>query len=268
LYLVLYDILNDDEEDIRSHGARVTSWILGGSEADADAIHNDKMCMSLLPLTASLRLSDFFAKEYSNSQALFCEAVGRITSHRETINSYSPPASLRPVKTLLREYMQENTDLFAEEKQNLFVDDAREITVWSDVLAKLGAESVTDGVLRDLIKWTIEGLNCLALTAVLKGVDGPLGWASNPEVFVLGLRVIYSSKALLEWSEQDEMDGIKIDTLPLYTGLSLLLEKGEELQLPDRWLESARSVLKGSATYGPVEASLPRAWQLCFSFIR
>lgn len=64
VYLVLYDLLNDDDDEIRDVAASAASWVLSRSSVSPDAD------VALAPLNASALLADFIIDNYSDSKLL------------------------------------------------------------------------------------------------------------------------------------------------------------------------------------------------------
>jgi hypothetical protein len=90
--------------------------------------------------------------------------------------------------------MQTDQALFAEEKQNLYIDDAREVAVWAQVVMKLSWPGAVDQPLvKSLGIWIEEGIPALRSQGTTK-------LASNAETFTLGLSVIYGAEILLRLS--------------------------------------------------------------------
>jgi hypothetical protein len=197
--------------------------------------------VSFSPLPASLRLSAFLAAEYDEFPELFRETIGRLTDSRENINTHNGSGPLKPVEASLLEYRKKNTNLFAEEKHNLFIDDAREVIIWSEVLSQLDFRSSDKKLVKGVIEWTTDGIQSLTGAAMEEGADGPLGWTSKPDIFVLGLRVLHVSKVLLQWSKLYPKE---VDVKNLITGMRGFVEQGDVLQLHENWMETAKNVFK------------------------
>lgn len=193
IYLILYDMLNDDDEELRDMAAATASWVLSYSSI------NHSKAVSLAPLNASELLAEFISTNYSTSQLLCSKIFHYILGQVPRVSDRLGKVNLTPVSDLISEYRKESTVLFVEEKQNLFIDDVREAELWSKSIHLLAEASYNDGrTLNEVFTWVSEGLAYLStITADGAGKDGPLGWTSKPEIFTLGVRVISIAGALV-----------------------------------------------------------------------
>ncbi|TKA35051.1 hypothetical protein B0A54_14559 [Friedmanniomyces endolithicus] len=189
LCMAVYDLLNDDDEDIRLLAATTTSRIL----ATDDGIACDR---ASVPAVASQRLLAFMVRKWSTDPD-FAQEV----THRAFHALRSGQLNVRPWS---QDDAKTSTSLFAEEKQNLYVDEAREVKAWSQVLMSLPPTAVPKRLVRHLSLNVTEGLNALILHATEPN-GGPLGWSSRPEHFTLGLQIIYGAQYLL-WLSKAGVD--------------------------------------------------------------
>ncbi|KAI9870465.1 MAG: hypothetical protein M1830_004221, partial [Pleopsidium flavum] len=125
VYLALYDTLNDDDEEVRDLGADIVSWIVSTTP-----LHYPSQ--SLVPLAASLRFSKFLANTYSTSSNLFVQATKRLIGQTEdhycldiirSEDNAVKAMKIQSVHDLLISARTEDTSLFVQEKQNLFIDE-------------------------------------------------------------------------------------------------------------------------------------------------
>ena len=196
-YLAIYDSLNDDDEDIRNVGAKIVSTIL---EAE------------LAPLPAQTEFIRFLNQYFCHSPLWTWNNVCRITGNNSQIFE-KEPASLDQPKDIFRTASTRDDSLFAEEKQNLFVDEVREVRQWTAAFENVAVERSrccqTDSKGKPLKKenrqslaesalatWTLEGLE--HMTELVKVEDGPLGYVSNPVIFTACMRVILAANALIK----------------------------------------------------------------------
>jgi len=198
LSLVLYDLLNDDDDEIRDLAARTTGNLLRAQG------YTTSVCKDTVPILSSYRLALFTCHTF-HSTSLSASASGGVLAtqalHRlanatttgETL--FSTPF----VETFARE-RQEDTALFAQEKQNLYKDDVLDVLLWSRVLLHLPASSVSLTLKSELAKWVADGLAVLTETAN-KEDDGALGWSSKAEVFALGMRVFCGAEVVMGWGD-------------------------------------------------------------------
>lgn len=250
LCLVTYDYLNDDDEDIRETATKVICRILyaGNSRNDQD----------MIPLVASERLLALICKRWPLAPEVVETAMSRAFRVHSTLT--------RSVHDQLLKSAEEDNSLFAEEKQNLYIDEAREARVWSQMLMRLSAEAVSKPLQRALAVWTMDGLNELTAEANAR-VGGPLGWSSKPEVFVLGLRVVFAAEVLLHL--RDGGIGVPVRGSVIRSKLRELADAGERNEMHPLWLRAIRKTLETSVTaklrriqlvLGAVERRLTSAW--------
>ncbi|KAK4502728.1 hypothetical protein PRZ48_006154 [Zasmidium cellare] len=180
LCVAVYDLLNDDDEDTRLRAAAVTKGILSAGTGDK--------VLEMEPITASRKLLAFSMNRWPSSWILAHAAFQRAFDISD-----SPP---RSVHEQLAALSHGDTALFVEEKQNLYIDEASEVRVWSKVLQNLSDVAISRELLDKLGSWTLEGLQTLAQHAD-SHPDGALGWSSKPDVFKLVLQVVYGAETLL-----------------------------------------------------------------------
>jgi hypothetical protein len=209
LCFVLYDLLHDDDDEIRDLSARVTGTLL---RAQGESRYADTV-----PILTTQRLAAFLAHAFPQSAELAREAVRRLTA----------TPSIPFAATFARE-RKEDSSLFAQEKQNLYKDDTVDTILWSRVLLSLPAA----GVLTD---WVLEGLATLTRTAK-EEQDGALGWSTKPEVFVLGVRVFCAAEVVLRCGAANERAGV-------LKGLRCFADVAREKDVHGLWVEKVEGVL-------------------------
>jgi len=167
------------------------------------------MKMSLVPLAACEEFVKYLVFLYGSTASFGCSVVQRMTGSNESILE-SDSVSLKSAEAQFAEALREDDALFVEEEQNLFIDEVREIKLWSDVLGELpqhaqeylherSVDSVHSRPLAALAVWTVDGLGILNKT--LKA-DGPLGWTSKPSTFAASMRVLVCVNAVLRLHTQ------------------------------------------------------------------
>lgn len=168
--LALYDILNDDDDDVRDVGADAAKCLLG---------------QATVPIEASTRLLAWMADRFASDTHLKQVACDRI------IGGGSSPSTA--ASKMLAEALRFDDSLFVIEEQNLFIDEVREVARWSAVLETLEWTS-DDACLTTLSAWVAEGLE--SLTLQMQQPDGPLGWASSPDAFAVCSYVVGAAVSL------------------------------------------------------------------------
>lgn len=254
---MLYDTLNDDDTEIREKGASIVSWTLLQPEPSGTA---GSATSSLSPLAAKSRLLDFLIAHYNNSTALCHEAVGRLAGVRvelgrsvlshgmaNTTNAEAGhsnvgmrPMLLPSLAVSLGEARKEDTALFSEEKQNLYIDEVQEACGWAIVITKLSSPSIERDLAHELEVWVMQGLAVLAEMAQAE-VDGPLGWTTKPEVFTMGARIICAAGVLLHWASIGVAGVLEKD---IREALQALHSAGGKNSLHGSWMQRIEELLQ------------------------
>lgn len=228
LKLLVYDLLNDDDEEIRSISSSTASEILSSQSA---------VSKNVVPLLASQRLITHFLNTYSSLPELIIQAMSRMTGAKMISGVFEPSAS-----STFAVATAENTALFMVEKQNLFIDHVREAILWSQLLKRPPNGSIRAQECRALCMWVKEGLQLLT-TKANSEIDGPLGWTSKPDVFIFGMRVFCAADVLLNWQGRSRS---RPTDQGLGKSLMELLVLGRKREIHDLWLVKIERVLVGN----------------------
>lgn len=235
IYLILYDMLNDDDEELRDIAASTASWVLSYSSVSPNA------AVALGPLNASALLANFILDQYADSVQLTRRVIRYLTGQEPRISGSDDQTHLIAVSDLLAEYCQDRTALFVEEKQNLFIDEVRELDVWSPALKQMKRNAYPETLVRQISSWVSEGLDHLS-GHIAQEQDGLLGWVSRPESFTLGVRLISISSALASPSfEAPEL--MDVEQQQLRKQLQSLLSVGKSAAVHNEWLVRIQSGL-------------------------
>jgi len=102
----------------------------------------------------------------------------------------------------VRSSLDWDDSLFAEEDSNLFVDEVRELRLWTKIFHGLSKETVEDSStkknpLATLSLWALNGLK--ELHALLEEEDGPLGNISKPKTYYSCLQVLICANAFIQY---------------------------------------------------------------------
>ncbi|KAH3938806.1 hypothetical protein HBH70_243090 [Parastagonospora nodorum] len=202
LSLILHTLLNDDDDEIRTLAARTTSILLH-SQSHPNTNHT-------VPLLSSHHLAAFLAQKFATSLTLVRELSRRLID----------PST--PFAQELDSARTENTALFAQEKQNLYLDPALDYVLYSRILMH---SNVPASTYRQIQTYTLAALALLTQTA-RQEKDGALGWSSKPDVFALVVRVICAAEVVLG---AEVMVGLRrfADALEAGEGHGLLVERVE-----------------------------------------
>ena len=196
IYLILYDLLNDDDEDVRETAAFAASIILR-SERTASRTQ-----LKLSPLAASEKLALFLATKFRGERNFPITVLRRIwftCSASVNRGNFERNIEFGSVKALLESLRQSSSALFEEEKQNLYMDGIREVEIWSHILKTI---EPPDGVLlNSLGDWVLAALRDLGYHLNNNvDFDGPLGFTSQADILTLFVQVIELAGIMLHWA--------------------------------------------------------------------
>ncbi len=259
VYLALYDMLLDDDEDVRDRGAIAASNLLSAS-----AKHENGGDILLMPCATSSRLLQYLVTQYQNSATLWSNAVYRLTgaassfnlglveaasqySHCETDKVSAPERmkmealiQLRPLRAMLRDAMQQDTKLFTEEKQNLFINPVKETKNWTEAVLNLHPSLFGRNIVHGFGTWCTEGL--VALVEIIESrEDGPLGWTSKADVFALGIRILAAVRVRIHCLSGGKCKEERSRYLELLRKMILV---GKEKMLHGLWLQYVEEILR------------------------
>ncbi|TWU76774.1 hypothetical protein ED733_004991 [Metarhizium rileyi] len=192
--LALYDLLNDDDDEVRDVAASAANFVIGAA---------------LVPIEAANRLLHFLATTFGTTPGFKAIVADRLVGH-----SGVQAANLEnwePAETELARALEFDDSLFAVEEHNLFIDEVRETRRWVEVFQGLEWDE-RDDILIKLVSWVKAGVAQVGKLVVLE--DGPLGWASNQTVFAVCSRLIRCSVALTK----------KVDCLELKEAVAVAKE--------------------------------------------
>ncbi|CAI6334384.1 unnamed protein product [Periconia digitata] len=209
LAFVLYDLLNDDDEEIRDAASTATLRLIHSSTSTP-------LEQRQVPILTSHYLASFLVKTFPMHPFLHKEVIRRLTLSESTTSltpfsktlqsSLNDPASSSSPPTTndsnTSGAAQSANLLFATEKQNLYHDATLDAQLWSRVLSSIPPSSISPPLREDLALWTHDALLAL-LTAAREQGDGgqALGWCSksNGDVCSLGLRGIFVAGVVVGW---------------------------------------------------------------------
>jgi hypothetical protein len=221
LSFILYDLLNDDDDEIRDQAARATGTLLRGQGLGS---YTDTV-----PILTTHRLAAYLSSTFSHSGQLSQESIRRLT------NTPGPTPLFRtPFAETFKQDRKEDSSLFAQEKQNLYKDDTTDAILFSRLLLSLPPSTLSPFLREGLANWVTEGLRILTQTAGQEE-DGALGWSTKAEVFTLGMRVFCAAEVVMNWGGA-EREGI-------LKALSGFFDRGCQTGVHGLWIERMEGVL-------------------------
>ncbi|MBA7492633.1 hypothetical protein ES702_03183 [subsurface metagenome] len=164
---VLYDLLNDDDEEIRGEASEVAA-ALTTTTTEAPMTPGTSFCA----VASRQRLRGYIHREFDATDILRNECLRRILGRKSNVSrirlgrdieSYLSSLSVRSQIAQILKAMRE---LFVEEKQNLYVDESSEIKTWTAVLAKSLPHNGSEITVK-LAAWAKDGAEYL--NTILRG---------------------------------------------------------------------------------------------------
>jgi hypothetical protein len=147
-----------------------------------------------VPLEAATRLTEWLAKIFPNDESFRTSVLARMAGDERTKTLASSERASAAVQ--LAEALKFDNALFAVEEQNLFVDEIRESERWVAVYNSLPwAQDSVSQEHEALAQWLDGGL-VEVQRLITEEEDGPLGWASRPDVFAISSRILLGSVAV------------------------------------------------------------------------
>jgi hypothetical protein len=229
LCLSVYDLLNDDDEEIRIEAAKSAHKILS---ADTASLAGGPT----VPLVATQQLAELLTRRWPESSELFETAISR---------AFGVSSQNVSVEQQLQSFDKVEYALFAEEKQNLYIDDVRETRIWAKVAMHMSASVVQEPVVTRLAEWTVDGLGALKSTFEIS-IDGPLGWSTHDSAFLLGLQVVHAAEVLLQLTEQGV--SLPVESSVLRDDMVALLQAAKKRGGNMSWIREGERVLDSVTT--------------------
>lgn len=256
VYLSIYNTLLDDDEDVRDKGAVTTSTLLSAASGKSQGSG-----FLLMPLAATARLLDYLIENYHTSMVLFYNGICRLTGASSSSKfALMIPSSLssdhpidvcihlRPARDMLHSAMHQSTTLFNEEKQNLFLDPAKESKTWASALiVLLPTLGSPHKIMPGFSTWCLDALSALIEIMESEGSDGPLGWTYKTDIFVMGIRILAAVRVMVHCSfvtdESNPTGSVREDYHDLLRMLDRLRTIGEVNLVHGLWVGYAEEIL-------------------------
>jgi len=205
LHVSLYDFLNDDDHDVRENTSTIVTQNVF------------RITCPMIPLAASELLARKLGEVFQT--AILEPAVTKIIGKKD-------------IHQLIDEARKDNDVLFTKEKQNLWVDDVREIGLWKEIIERTlathqGDEGKIKAAMVRLLTFAKDGIGALieyrseieGKEESRDGADGPLGWSTlSEDVFVLGWRVFVALGVVKTWrrlAPAEPLDGVWLEVFEL-----------------------------------------------------
>ncbi|KIW73054.1 hypothetical protein PV04_01201 [Phialophora macrospora] len=159
ILLLLYDLLNDDDEEIRLEAIHAGQKLQLHETTSMDNLGN-------CAIAAREEILHELKRQSKGLPGLALVALVNVLRLGHAANRLRGPAGLglaslleSSVTSKLSSIAQKSDDLFAEERQNLYVDDIREINAWTQVLDDEGIDHLAPKMFEAIMNWTLDGLD-------------------------------------------------------------------------------------------------------------
>jgi len=159
----------------------------------------------MVPLAASQALANHLLHQYGKStlfvKYVMCRMTGTTT---ESLDQGIPQIELTPTQDVYTIASVADDALFAEEKQNLYIDELKDVFCWSQIFPQISQvvfqptqEPASQQVdISAIVEWVSEAANTLK-HVVEK--DSAAGWTSNPRVFMVLTRTIMATNTFVDF---------------------------------------------------------------------
>ena len=159
---------------------------------------------ALVPNEAATRLLQWLGEKFGNNTTFRAVVVGRIVG-QNNFSALGKP--WEAAKEQISQAQRFENSLFMVEEQNLFVDEVRETDRWISVFKTISWDG-QDSSFTMLEGWVRSGLG--EMRQLVQKEDGPLGWASRPDVFAICARVVHAAAALKQgYASENLIDDAK-----------------------------------------------------------
>ncbi|KAJ4369525.1 hypothetical protein N0V86_009360 [Didymella sp. IMI 355093] len=240
LGLILYDMLQDDDDEIRDLAAQATSTFISTTSS--------KPISPTVPILATQHLLTHLLALFPASASLGTHALRRITASSPPAPPFTPAFA-----QTLTDATKPQTALFAHEKQNLFKDDVLDALCWATVFSPSIVSSLPATMLEHAATWTRDALTTLTAKYGAE-TDGALGWASRPDVFTWLIRVVCLSDVVLQSKVRGSTE-VKLGLAKLAAGMRGAEGHAVVVKRAERVLEEdvmrSLGVVKGVAKEAP-----------------
>lgn len=242
ILLILYDLLNDDDEDVRNNAVFAATDMLS-------ELSNQPF--DICPLAIRELLISIVFPKYQENTRLAHIALSRVfgdyNSHASSFGMQAPHYAYSFADRLKR-ILIDASDLFAEEKQNLYVDELKDLQHWSDLLGRSSKPIGADATLR-VESWILQGIDDImylvtyhnARPGAGNGIEEidqrildmlepydrvhPLNPTYDTEILILTMRLISLAKIFAVQTNDNNFEGTGNDTSENQTHIKIRLKE-------------------------------------------
>ena len=250
IFMPFHAALNDDDEQVRNAAAEVVAFVLNRRNAENVFPRIQSYAIPIVALDQLFRWFETLGDEDEEELVAVCLEILTVTERTEQpADPSEPPAThlnippkLVPAQQMLDDALQQDAALFVVEKPNLYYDPVQDARRAARLLLCLRRKR-PGALAHRLGEWVLEGLTALLETAQARP-SGALGWTSDPDVFVLGMRLFITADMILskgwitpsasEWAQHELLNSLRMVLASL---------DDPKLRLPRSWRVQVRATL-------------------------
>jgi hypothetical protein len=192
---IVYNQLNDDDEEVRE---LAQYSVLECCKALGE---NHRLLIRPCSLAGRQELLDIMATRFAKNEFLSLLAYSKLICVDRS--SSGRLQQTQSVSSKLSEIVQSMAELFAAERQNLYVDELSEIQAWSRLLRLCTTETpMNPTILLEGLKWCCDGIDALQTVAATEqeagaeGTSSTMGMSYNFDILELCMRVATLAQTL------------------------------------------------------------------------
>ena len=199
---VLYDLLNDDDDEIRLAATEAAATFLSSNGPDM-VMRSSDVTGVFCAAASRQKLRDQIMKKFGGSGILELECWRRILGIKTIIAQFHLKKAIytyserNSVGHQLNSILDGANDLFAEEKQNLYIDEVAELRFWADMVVKNNRDP-PNFVPSALVSWSTEGLRDVSKILIDGNLSSSLHYNANFEMLLMRVvtvaRIVGTSK--------------------------------------------------------------------------
>ncbi|KAL9077573.1 MAG: hypothetical protein Q9157_003325 [Trypethelium eluteriae] len=248
LHLILQDILEDDDEDIRNLASLSVAHILLAERGSRSVEYK-------VSSVAKKQHCDYLLRTYDREEelkSLLFYFVAKLTGSNIDSAVHRSQLLAISVANVFARNIRRRIALFDQEDQNLYRDQTLEYACCAYMIEKLcrilqNQGSSLEEPMGYLSSWVMDGLTTLTSSMKLDANDGqdpsegPLGWTYSKETFALSYGVLRASWLLLAWRLKSRQGPVKASWIK--KGLFEFLVAAEQTRLTTATMRGTTAVI-------------------------
>ena len=215
--LLLYEALNDDDEEIRDLASSI--------EAQVQLVMGN-LVQPLVSFAASQRLVAYLGKSIGASQDFQVAAALRLTKNTfgESILHFEGIPFF--IEDTFHRALSDHDEVFEEERQNLYDDAVRQRALWAQVLVEVDRPSIVEQVREFVTYFAQSGLNETFNQLFRTTDNGALSRLHGAEAVELLCGIFSSAELAYCWGDSTTQTSIRTQILRLADAVRKTLAYG------------------------------------------